>query len=280
MLKSVSKLAGLFLLLLLSFVYTDKVFTEARETNPVMKEIKEYKKEHDIKPIEPKIKDDEIILGLSGLRINAKESYKSMKEIGEFNKDKIVYENSLPKTSITNNYDYYITKGNSKNNVVSIIFKVNDDTNLDEVLELVAKTRVPVNFFVDGAFLEKNVETAFSMVNLNCEIYNLGYDGRYNKSMISVTNNLIESITLKGSNFCLNEEKDDEQKDICSKKKMHTLAPTIINPSITDLKKNLDKGVMIVYDLSDYDYSMFKLMINTISSRGFIIKPLSKLVKE
>lgn len=268
------------MLLLLSFIYTDKVFSEARENDPIMQEVVSYKQKHDVVPIEPVIKDDEIILGLSGLRVNTKESYKNMKEEDAFDKEKIVYESKAPKTSISNNYDYFITKGNDKNNMVSIIFKVSDDTNLNEVLEMVAKTNVPVNFFIDGAFLEKNIETAFSINNLDCEIYNLGYDGTYNKSMISVTNNLIESITLKDSFFCLNENKNDEQKDICSKKKMHTLAPTIINPNISDLKKNLDKGVMIVYDLSEYNCSEFKLMINTITSRGYEIKTLSKMIKE
>lgn len=280
LLKNVSKLASLFLLLLLSFIYTDKVFTEARNNDPIMKEVMNYKKENDIKPIEPKIRDDEIILGLSGLEVDAKRSYKNMKDDTKFDKEKLIYNSVLPKTSISKTYDYYITKGNDEKEEVSIIFKVSDNTNVDEILSLVAKTDVKINFFVDGAWLEKNVETAFSIVNLDCEIYNLGYDGVYTKNMISVTNNLIESVTLKDSNLCLNETKDDDAMNICKKRKMHTITPTITNPSITDLKKKLDKGIIISYDLSNYDYSKFKLMINTITSRGYEIKGLSSLISE
>ncbi len=280
MLKNISKLASLFLLLLLSFIYTDKVFSEARENDPIMKEVMNYKKENDIEPIEPRLHDDEIVLGLSGLVVDAKETYKNMKKDKRFDKDKIVYNSKLPEKTITKNFDYYITKGNDKKEAVSIIFKAYDNTSIDELLKLVSKNNVKVNFFVDGSWLDKNVETAFSMVNLDCEIYNLGYDKKYTKNMINVTNNLIESISLKDSNLCLNENKDDEAKKLCSNKKMHTITPNISNPNITDLKKNLNKGEMILFDASDYDYSKFSLMINTITSRGYEIISLSDLLKE
>lgn len=279
MFKNTIKLFSLFLLLLLSFIYTDKVFNEARGNDPLMKEVISYKKAHDVKPVEPKIKDDEMILGMSGLIINEEKSYKNMKEDDTFSKQKLVYDKKKPNTSIDKTYDYYITNGISKN-MVSIIFKVNNSTNVSELLSLLAKTNVTVNFFIDGSYLEKNVETAFSMVNLNSEIYNLGYDNKYSKSMISVTNNLIESITLKDSLFCLNEVKNDNYKDICASKKMLTISPKLVNPSITDLKKNLSKGVMIVYDLDEFDTSKFNFIISVIESRGYKIKGLSKLINE
>ena len=279
MFKNTIKLVSLFLLLLLSFIYTDKVFNEARSNDPLMKEVISYKRAHDVKPVEPKIKDDEMILGMSGLIINEEKSYKNMKEDDSFNKQKLVYDKTKPNTSITKTYDYYITNGISKN-MVSIIFKVNNSTNVSELLSILAKTDVTVNFFIDGSYLEKNVETAFSMVNLNSEIYNLGYDNKYSKKMISVTNNLIESITLKDSLFCLNEVKNDNYKDICASKKMLTISPTLVNPSITDLKKDLSKGVMIVYDLDEFDTSKFNFIIDVIESRGYKIKGLSKLIIE
>lgn len=279
MFKNTIKLVSLFLLLLLSFIYTDKVFNEARSNDPLMKEVISYKRAHDVKPVEPKIKDDEMILGMSGLIINKEKSYKNMKEDDSFNKQKLVYDKTKPNTSITKTYDYYITNGISKN-MVSIIFKVNNSTNVSELLSILAKTNVTVNFFIDGSYLEKNVETAFSMVNLNSEIYNLGYDNKYSKSMISVTNNLIESITLKDSLFCLNSAKNDDYKDICASKKMLSLSPKLVNPNITDLKKNLSKGVMIVYDLDEFDTSKFNFIINVIESRGYKIKGLSKLINE
>lgn len=275
-----SKLAGLFLLLLVSFIYTDKVFSEVRKNDPLMQQVISYKNKHDTSAVEPKIRDDEIILGLSGLVIDEEKSYKNMKDDDVFNEDKIVYEEQLPSKTITNNYDYYITGGNPKNNYVSIIFKVQSSKNLNNLINQIKKDNVKINIFIDGVFLEENVEKTFDLTDLNSEIYNLGYNGKYDKSMIGVTNNLIESITLKDSNLCLNENKDDNQKEICKNKKMHTITPTIINPTITELKENLSKGLMISYNLEDYDFSNFKLIINTIESRGYEIVGLSELIKE
>lgn len=280
MLKKTSKLAGLFLLLVLSFVYTDKVFSTARNNDPVMKQVIKYKSKKDVLPTEPVITDDEIILGYSGLAVNEKASYNNMKSDDKFSEEKIVYDKKLPDKTISKTYDYYIKQGNPTKEQVSIVFKVTNDTDVDEVLKMVAKNNVKVSFFVDGAWLENNVETAFSMVNLGCEIYNLGYDGKYDKSMISVTNNLIESISLKDSNFCLNENKDDGSKNTCSKKKMHTITPTIADPSIIKLKENLVKGAIISYDLKTFDASTLSLVMKTITSRGFEVQPLSVVISE
>lgn len=280
MLKNTFKLAGLFILLLLSFVYTDKVFSVARETNPLMKEVINYKKENDTMPTEPIITDDEIILGVSGLVVNEKESYKNMKNIDTFDEEKIVYERKLPKNTILNTYKYYIKKGNSIDNKVSIILKVNSNNNIKDIIKLLEKSNLNITFFVDGLWLEKNVETVFNLVNLGCEVYNLGYDGTYDKNMISVTNRLLESITLKDSTYCLNEDKNETEKNLCIDKKMYSITPTLIEPSIINLKKNLSKGSIISYDLDNVGKDDLSLIVKTITSRGYNIKSLSNLVVE
>ena len=125
---------------------------------------------------------------------------------------------------------------------------------------------------MDGAWLENNIETAFSIVNCGIEIYNLGYNNSYNDTMITVTNNLIESITLKDSLFCLNDSKNDVDKKVCDKKKMISLTSTLKNPSIIELKEELEKGVIISYDINEFDINNFNLIINTITSRGYKIQ--------
>lgn len=61
---------------------------------------------------------------------------------------------------------------------------------------------------------------------------------------------------------------------------MYSITPTLTNPSITDIKENLEKGIIISYDLAEYDYSKFNLMLNTITSRGYEIKGLSDMITE
>ena len=280
MFKTAGKLASLFMLLVLSFIYTDKVFSSVRESDPIMKEVIKYKKENDIKQIEPIINEDELILGYSGLVVNKDKSYKNMKEKNKFDEEKIVYDKKLPNNTITKTYEYYIRKGNPSKKNVALIFKINDSTNVENLLNVLSKTNVIINFFVDGAWLEKNVEKAFSFVELGSEIYNLGYDGSYNKKYINVTDNLIESITLKDSLYCLNENKNDDEKNLCSKRKMHTITPTIVEPSLLTLKENLDEGVIISYDLNEFDMNKFILVINAITNKGYNITSLNKVLEE
>lgn len=280
LLKQAGKLISLFLLLLISFIYTDKVFKEALKTDPLMQEVMDYKETNSIDPTEPTINDDEMVLGVKGKVVNEEESYNNMKDDGYFSKDKVVFDGILPNTSVSSNYDYYITSGNRENNYVSVIFKVSSSKNLNNLLKLLKELNVTVNFFVDGSWLEDNTSVAFKINDLESEIYNLGYNGKYDKTYVGVTNNLIESITLSDAGFCLNESKDDDQKDICSKKKMLTLTPSVINPSISSLKENLSKGMMISYDLNTYDLSSFKLMVNTIESRGYELVGLKTLIQE
>lgn len=280
MLKNIGKLTSLLFLLVLSFVYTNNVFKTAKENDPLMKQVVSYKNEHDIFGVEPVINGDELILGYSGITINKNESYKNMKNNDKFDKNKLVYDKSLPKNTISKTYEFYIKKGNPSKKEVALIFKVDDSDNLDDFLSLVAKTNVNVNFFLDGAWLEKNVETVFSMVNLGCEIYNLGYNGVYTKNKVSQTNNLIESISLKDSLYCLNIDKIDQEKKVCSNKKMHSIVPTLNEPTLNELKSGLTKGAIISYDLSSYDIDKFILSVNAITNKGYNITSLKNVLTE
>lgn len=280
MFKSATKLAGLFLLLVLSFIYTDSVFDSAKKSDPVMKNIISYKEKHDTSGVEPIIKGDEMVIGYAGLAVNTDASYNNMKDDDKFSDDKVVFDKALPKTTISKTYDYYIKQGNPSLKNVAIVFKISNPNDIDNLLKNVAKANVNVSFFVDGAWLEKNVETAFSIVNLNCELYNLGYNGKYEKSFISTTNNLIESISLKNSNFCLNDNKNDEEKEICKSKKMHTIISTLKDPSIRELKSGLVKGAIISYDASTFDVKTLGLIVRTITSKGYNVTSLSEVVNE
>lgn len=280
MLKNSFKLVGLLILLLLSFIYTDKVVSVSRNSDPVMKEIKEFKKKNDTLPTEPIIIEDEFILGYSGLVVNKKDSYKNMKNEHKFNKQKIVYENKLPNNTITKTYDYYIKKGNPNKKSVAVIFKVKKNDDITNLLNYLSHKDIKFNFFIDGAWLEENVEKSFELVNLKQEIYNLGYNETYNKTMINTTNNLIESITLKTSKFCLNDEKNDEEKKICSNKKMYTIKSTLLNPDMSILKKELDNGIIITYDLDSFNYSYLNLIVKTIESKGYKVESLENIIKE
>lgn len=280
MFKDTLKLLSILLLLVLSFIYTESVTKTARESDLMMRKVINYKNENDIKPKEPIINGDEMILGYSGISVDKDKSYKNMKKDNKFDKNKIVYEDSLPKNTISKTYDYYIKKGNVKIGGVALIFKVNSNDNLDSLLSFIAKNNIKANFFVDGLWLSKNVDKALSISYLDAEIYNLGYDGSYSKEYMSLTNNIIESVSLKKSNLCLNENKNDTDKELCKKKKMHSITPSLVDPTISDVKEKLDKGIMISFDVSNLKMDNLGLIVKTITSRGYNTEKLSNLINE
>ena len=105
MFKSTLKLLGIVILLLVSFIYTDKVTRAAKDNDSLMSEVINYKKKNDVKPVEPIINGDEAILGYSGVSIDKEKSYKQMKKINKFLKEQIVYNNKMTNNTISDIYN-------------------------------------------------------------------------------------------------------------------------------------------------------------------------------
>lgn len=280
MFKSTIKLLSLLLLLIFSFIYTDKVFDEARKNDPIMKQVINYKKKNDKNVIEPTIKDDEIILGMSGLVVDAELSYKKMKSDDSFSKKNIVYKKKLPDNSITKNNKYYITKGNSNSKRVSVILKVSYKTNTNTIKKILTSSNYNLTFFIDNNFINDNLDFVFSVINNGYEVYNYGLNGVYDKNSLSKYNKLIESMSLKKAVYCLNEEKNKESKEACDLKKMYSIKPNIIDPDLSSLKRKISSGSIVSYDLDYFSLNDLLLSFKTITSRGYEIESLSTLLTE
>lgn len=280
MFKNTIKLLSLFLLLIFSFIYTDKVFDEARKNDPLMKKVMNYKKKNDGNVIEPIIKDDEIILGMSGLVVDAELSYKKMKSDDKFNKKNVVYKKKLPDNSITKDNKYYITKGNGKNKKVSIILKVSNKTNINFVKSVILNSNYNLSFFIDSNFINDNLNLVYQIIDKGYEVYNYGINGAYDGKNISKYNKLIESMSLKKALYCLNEKKNEESKEACDSKKMYSIKPNIIEPDFSSLKKEISSGSIISYDMDYLSLNDLLLSFKVITSRGYEIEKLSTLLTE
>lgn len=280
MFKNTIKLLSLFLLLIFSFIYTDKVFDEARKNDPLMKKVMNYKKKIDGNVIEPIIRDDEIILGMSGLVVDAELSYKKMKTDDKFNKKNVVYKKKLPDNSITKDNKYYITKGNGKNKKVSIILKVSNKTNINFVKSVILNSNYNLSFFIDSNFINDNLNLVYQIIDKGYEVYNYGINGAYNGKNISKYNKLIESMSLKKALYCLNEKKNEESKEACDSKKMYSIKPNIIEPDFSSLKKEISSGSIISYDMDYLSLNDLLLSFKVITSRGYEIEKLSTLLTE
>ena len=199
--KNTFKIIGLLILLTISFIYTEKIFTISRNNDPLMKEIIEYKKDNDFKPVNAIIKDNEIILGLSGNEVHTLDSYKNMKEDDFFSENKIIKYREKPKDTIEDNYNYYITSSNKINKKVYIILKINKVKDLENIYNLNNNIALFIN--------EQILDSYF--IDTNLEIYNLEIDNNYKN--IKDINKLIEENYNK-SIYCLNENKNDKYKNI------------------------------------------------------------------
>ena len=120
--KKLIQIIGLISFIIFSFFYTDKVMQVVRDEDKIMIELKNIKEIEKIKTINAEITIDTMIPGLNGKEINIEKSYKAMKSRGVFNRNDIVYDIVNPEVSMINNKYKYIIMGNNYNQMVSIIF--------------------------------------------------------------------------------------------------------------------------------------------------------------
>lgn len=272
--KKTIKLFSIVLLLIFSFFYTNKVADKIKSKDPIMVSVKNYKKKNDVKKVNGIINGNTLVCGSNEISVNVKKSYSNMKENNSFDKNKIVYETKTSSDSAINTYDKYIIRGNYTKKDVYLIFGIKNNKNVDKLIN--NKNNSYINYFVDGSYLNDNINV---VEKLGKNIYNFGYNNKYSNKKILLTNNIIESITLNRSLFCLNLDKNKKYLDICKKNNMHTISTNMVNLSLIDLKKKLKNGAIIYYDLDEFDMNNYNIIIDTIKMKGYSLKKLSNILK-
>jgi len=267
------KIIGLFCLFCFTFIYTEKIITISMEQDEIMLTIKEKSKLLNTNPINAKIESDTIIPGQVGKYIDEEKSYKSMKKIGYYEENLITYKNIYPEISIYNNFNKYIIKGNTKNKEVSLIYILNNQFTLDNIINVISKTNTKINFFIDSNFLINNI----SIINKikDNEIYNYGSNGTYTKDNLIVTNNIINNKSNNNSNICLFIKKESKSLSNCTNLKMFSIIPSLNKP-YAGIINNLENGSIILIN----NTKELESIIEYITNKGYQIVPLSKLITE
>lgn len=281
MVKKFFQIVGIISLACFSFVFTEKTALTLRENDSLMKVIKEKSSNYLIESENAAINDDTIIPGLKGRSVNDSKSYNNMKRLGEFNEKLLIFDLILPEISINNTYNKYIIGGNPRKNMVSLIFKVNSSTDINTVLNEVERT-IPLNFFIDGAWLEKNESALKQLTDLNYNIGNLSYNGNYADSGYVWINTIINKYSRQDNQYCYLEEKNKEYLNICSLQKSYTIIPTIVpktNPLI-EIKNALKAGSIISLEINAQTVKELPLIINYINSKGYKIVSLDEHISE
>lgn len=275
--KTFFKLTGLLVLFFFSFFYTEKVINVITEQDEIMIKIKENEEKNNIPSTNAIINKNTITPGLSGKEINIDKSYKEMKKLGTYNENMLVYTKVLPEVSINNNKNKYIRSGNKNFTEVSLIFKINKNTDLQKLLTLLDKNNTKANFFISYEYLEKHINEIEKKKNI--EYYNYGKNGTYNDEIILIANNII-SKKSNPANICLTETNTNNTLKICSENEQFTIYPEIINGTINSIKSKINNGCIISFEVTNTTLNELPLIINYINSKGYTISLLSELINE
>lgn len=268
------------LLLLFSFFYTNKVVDIIRESDPIMQQIRLSSEKYQIQSQNAKIVGNNIIPGKTGRQIDYEESYNKMKQYGMYNETLTTFKETYPSISIDDYYDKYIVQGNSDRKSVALVFKIIDNNNFTELINILKNQNVKSTLFIDGLFLENNTSTILTLLNHEIEL--LSYDNKYNELYFNSALDYMSSLTKKEPKFCYAEYDQKEVLDLCSKLKLHTIIPTI-RPTSTPyktVKEKLTNSSIISLPLTVQTINELPLIINYITQKGYTFLTLDELLSE
>ena len=126
-------------LILLSFYYTNGIIKLLKEKDPLMLEIKKTESKYQIPFQNASIEGNNIIPGIIGKAIDYDKTYQKMKEYGTYNESLTILKEIKPVISIEENYDKYIIGGNPKKKMISILFLIKEEDQLEPLLQTLKK---------------------------------------------------------------------------------------------------------------------------------------------
>lgn len=270
------KYIGVIILICFSFYYTDKSVDLIRRNDPIMKEINKNKDEYYISSVNAIIDDDKISLGSNGKAVDLNESYKKMKKYNKYDSNLLVYKEIIPNISYLDNKDKYIVRSNPNYNNISLIFKIDDLSNVSKLYNILANKDVKGTFFISSDIIINNNTLLEQLSNIGHEIENLDIFDKFD-----YVNNIISSITNNNPLFCITEKEDKNIINFCNDKNFYTILPTICyqNPFIT-VKKELDNGKIFYFNIDNKTIKELPIIISYIKQKGYNIKLLKDLISE
>ena len=121
-----------------------------------------------------------------------------------------------------------IVSGNKTKKEVALVFKINDLSNSKNITSILKDNNIPATLFIDGLYLENNIEYIESLSNFELEL--LSYDNQYNEIHFKAAKEYFESLTKRNAKYCYADYDRKEIIELCSSMKMHTIIPTIKVP--------------------------------------------------
>ena len=220
--KRVFEWIGGFALIAFSFYFTDQVSLLIASKSDLMSEIRSVSADYKVLPLDATIDKDNntIIPGKYGREVNDTESYMSMHEFGVFNENYLVYNKIKPNTSLEDNKDKYILKGNVNNREVSFILESSGE----------------ISEYLDSNDYDYDI-IAYTKDDLKSESEYL--NGASNKDDFKSINKIIKE------KICI---KNYSSTELCNKFGYYIIAPnlSLSSTGIYKVKSQLSSGSMVL----------------------------------
>ncbi len=278
MMKKFFSFMGALALICFSFYYTDSAVEIVKRNDPIMKEITEVAKDYEESSQDAILINNNIIPGVSGVKVDIDRSYEKMKQYGSFDAGLLVFEEVTPTISTSNTYDKFIIKGNSLKQGISLIFKMNNTSYIDEILNILKEKDVKANFMITEDILSGDIDVVEKIYLNGHSIELLSSD----YANIKKANKILKSLTGNKVKYCYSEEENKDIIEICEKNKMHSIIPTIITTNFpyNDIKNNVTSGSMISFTNNIGTVRELSSIINYLNQKGYKILLLEDLLDE
>ena len=282
LIKKVIEVIFVMLLVLFSFYYTEKAIVLLESNDPIMKEIKDKGKSREEEAINAKVEGNYLIPGYNGLVIDLDDSFTKMKGYGSYNEALLVFEEVKPSISIDDYYDKYISSGNGISTNIALVFTIDNNSYIDNLLNILKEMNIVGTFFIDGKFTDNNTSFVVDAVVNGNEVEVLNYDNSYDELLFKASIDKIKTLTSTSPKYCYATYDNEEVLNLCSKLSIHTIIPTLKldNNIYSNLKGNLRSGSIISIKLTEENVSKLKVVINYIKQRGFNLVTLDTLLNE
>ena len=272
--KKIFEYLGLLSLICFSFFLTEQTALVVKEVDDIMIQIKSEMEKYAIEGIDAKIEGNTIIPGLVSKEVNVDKSYNNMKEKGLYDSSFYVYDEIKPSISIDNNYNKYIISGNSKKNMVSLVFLV-ENKNIKDIQNIIGQ--IPVTYVIENYNFDNQIGNLQIVNNLDNSIA-IKIDNNQNFNLIVQK---LKSIGIDNY-YCYNLNYNDNFLESCKIKKKHTVvSKQLINSQpLKNVKKELKAGQIFTFTITDELINELPNIISYIESRGYTIANLEDHLSE
>ncbi len=282
MTKKLIEVLLVLLLVLFSFYYTDKAITMLEQKDPIMKQIKQHKDQYKEKSVDAKIDGSYIIPGYAGLEVNLDKSFQKMKQYGSYSDSLLVFRETKPTISISDYYDKYISSGNGFTNNIALVFKVSGDDDITEIKKTLDEYNARGTFFVDGVWLDNHQDQVLELAKDFHEVEILSYDNSYDEILFTAALDKLNAIANGKGKYCYAEYDQKEVLDLCIKKKLHTIIPTIkvVSNGYNLIKGKIHGGEIISIQNTVNNQKELPVIVKYITQRGYTLDTLDHLLNE